>query len=377
MFRALARLVLGHRVLSTLVLAAVIAVFAVGAVGLTVDFSAKAFYGTDSPELDLMEEHQGRFGSQENTLLVLVDGGGETVLTRERIAALAALGEDLGQSPLTTEVRSLADLTRVSRPAPGIVLPVPMINAIPKDEGRAEAWRAEIASDVSLTPRLISEDGVHTAMLVELSVDGDDIDGVRSAVVELDETVEAHEGRAGLSFQTAGIPAVRGGLMDVIIRDQVFFVTVSMVLIAIILILLFRSAHGLTIPLVAAIVPAMMLFGLMGWTDEPVGLINNAFATLLPVIAVADAIHMVTRFHEERRKLATPGQGLTKAQRKQAVIRAMGAIGAACLLTSLTTAVGFLSLNLASMRILKNFGLYAAAGIGFAYFTVLDRKSVV
>ena len=371
MFHALARVVLRRRLLSGLLVAAVIAVFSAGAAGLTVDFSAKAFYGTDSPELDLMEQHQARFGSQENSLLVLVDGGGETVLTRERVEALDALGEDLRRSPLSAEVRSLADVQRISRPAPGVILPVPLVNAIPRDPERAEAWRAEIASDPALTPRLVSEDGAWTAMIVELSVDGDDIDAVRSAVIELDALVEAHEGTAGLSFQTSGIPAVRGGLMDVIIRDQLFFVTVSMVLIAIILILLFRSLHGLTVPLVAAIVPAMMVFGLMGWTDEPVGLINNAYATLLPVIAVADAIHMVTRFHEERRKLAGPGETLTKEQRKLAVTRAMGAIGAACLLTSVTTAIGFLSLNLATMRILKDFGLYAAAGIGFAYFTVL------
>lgn len=371
MFHALARWVLGHRVLSTLVLAAVVAVFTTGVAGLSVDFSAKAFYGTDSPELDLMEEHQERFGSQENTLLVLVDGDGETVLTRERIEIIGALGEELRLSPLTAKVTSLADITRVSRPAPGVLLPVPFVNAIPRDEARAEAWRAEIAQDASLTPRLVSEDGATTAMLVALSVDGDDIDAVRSAVIDLQAIVDAHDGRAGMRLQTAGIPAVRGGLMDVIIRDQATFVTASMVLIAIILILLFRSAHGLTIPLLAAVVPAMMVFGLMGWTGEPVGLINNAYATLLPVIAVADAIHMVTRFHEERRKLVKPGEELTKEQRKTVVVNAMGTIGAACLLTSLTTAVGFLSLNLATMPILKNFGLYAAAGIGFAYFTVL------
>ena len=46
-------------------------------------------------------------------------------------------------------------------------------------------------------------------------------------------------------------------------------------------------------------------------------------------------------------------------------------MGAACLLTSLTTAVGFLSLLTADMPILRGFGLYAACGIGLAYGTVL------
>ena len=46
-------------------------------------------------------------------------------------------------------------------------------------------------------------------------------------------------------------------------------------------------------------------------------------------------------------------------------------MGAACLLTSLTTVIGFLSLNLAAMPVLRSFGTYAAVGIGLAYLSVL------
>ncbi len=52
-------------------------------------------------------------------------------------------------------------------------------------------------------------------------------------------------------------------------------------------------------------------------------------------------------------------------------MRAVGAIGGACLLTSLTTAIGFGSLALARMPILQEFGLFAALGVGFAYGSVL------
>ena len=371
MYRALARLVLDHRKAATALLLAIVAAVASGAIHLQVDFSAKAFFGTASPELTLLEEHLERFPSQEGLLLVLVDGGGEPVLTRERLDALDALAEDLRGHPKVAEVRSLADLSRVNPSLPGMRVPMPLRAQIPTDEDRAEAWREQVLQDPALVPRMISAEGDVTAMLVDLSVDADDIAETREAVLDVEAVVDAHDGEQGLAYQIGGIPAVRAGLLDVIIRDQVTFVTISVILIAIILLILFRSVHGVNIPLVAAAVPAAMTFGVMGFTDEPVGLINNAYATLLPVIAVADAIHMITRFHEERRKLAPPGARLTWEQRRTAVIEAMGSIGPACFLTTFTTAIGFLSLNLASMQILQSFGLYAAFGIGFAYFSVL------
>lgn len=371
MYRALARLVLDNRKAASAVLLAIVLAVASGAAFLQVDFSAKAFFGTQSPELDRLEEHLERFPSQEGLLLILVDGGGDTVLTRDRLDALDTLAEDLRGQDNVAEVRSLADLSRVNRGVAGLAVPMPLRASVPSDPERAEAWRAGLLADPVLVPRMISADGTVTAVLVDLSVNADDIAETRTAVLALEALVAEHDGDQGLAYQIGGIPAVRAGLLDVIVKDQVTFVSISVVLIAILLFLLFRSIHGVNIPLIAAAVPASMTFGLMGFTDEPVGLINNAYATLLPVIAVADAIHMITRFHEERRKLAAPGERLTWAQRRTAVIEAMGSVGAACFLTSFTTAIGFLSLNLASMQILKSFGMYAAAGIGFAYFSVL------
>jgi hypothetical protein len=57
--------------------------------------------------------------------------------------------------------------------------------------------------------------------------------------------------------------------------------------------------------------------------------------------------------------------------RRAAIHEATSKIGAACLLTSVTTGIGFASLAVADMPILRNFGIYAALGIGLAYLGVL------
>ena len=148
-------------------------------------------------------------------------------------------------------------------------------------------------------------------------------------------------------------------------------VPVMMVLIAALLLLLFRRVHGVLVPGLAAAIPTLCVFGVMGVFGEPIGILNQSYATLLPAIVIADAIHLVSRFHEEARRNAAPGQRLSHEQRRAAIVRASGRIGLACLLTTATTGIGFCSLHMANMPVLRSFGLYAALGIVLAYATVL------
>src|SRR5690606_36820746 len=107
----------------------------------------------------------------------------------------------------------------------------------------------------------------------------------------------------------------------------------------------------------------------MGLRGEPIGLLNQIFLVLIPAIAVADAIHLLSRYHEESWRLG--GESLTPETRRAAIIETMEHMGAACFLTSFTTMIGFLSLDLTHMHVLRQFGNYAALGVVFSYLTVL------
>jgi hypothetical protein len=149
-----------------------------------------------------------------------------------------------------------------------------------------------------------------------------------------------------------------------ILKEQLVLISMSIVLMTSILWIMFGSLYGVVIPLLAAAIPSLMLFGFMGHVGEPIGLLNQCYFSLIPVIAIADAVHLVSRFREE---LVSENP----ADRELAIRSAMVHVGAACLLTSATTMVGFGSLGIASMPVLQSFGLYATVGIGLAFLTLL------
>ncbi|HLT38522.1 MAG TPA: MMPL family transporter [Enhygromyxa sp.] len=329
----------------SLVLASVALMLFVAALGtlrLRVDFSSTAFYGDDSEPARRFAEFSRRWGADDADLLVLIgcqqpDG----VLAPERLAAIAELAAALERGDQVRRVTSIAQLPPQLR---------------------------ELA-----IPTLLAADGRTTAIVVELEFSSDDVMRTRAVVDALEPILAAHDpalAELGLTRELAGVPAIRAGFFALVIRDQAIFIPLSLTIIGLALLLVFRRLHGVLIPAVAAAVPTLMLVGVMGWIGEPIGLLNQAYFTLLPVILVADAIHMIARFHEELRGDASDGPADLDLRRR-AIVRASSRVGLACLLTSLTTGIGFASLSLATMPILRSFGLYAALGVSLGLLMVM------
>lgn len=365
MFERFTSTILDHWKAACLGLLILVSFVTAGIGFLRADFSVKSFYGRNDPETTYLAEYQERWGGND-LLFVIVDGGEDGLLGRERLRDLDELTDALEAVEGTGKVLSLTRTPRVNRVA-GLWIPVPLLATAPgadKPE-KMERWRESVLADPQVVPAFLSEDGRYGTFMVSLDVDTADLKQVRPVVKRVQELVDSNPVE-GVEFHLAGVPAIRAGVLNVVVRDQILFVPLAGTLIGILLYLLFKSRHGVVIPAVAAAVPMAMLLGIMGWTGEPFGLLNQVLLALVPAIAVADAIHLVSRYHEE---LAVGERD--EAGRRGAVIRAMGVMGVACFLTSFTTFVGFMSLLETEMPILRMFGLYAAIGVGLAYFTVL------
>ena len=373
MFQRLSQFVLSRRLLVACVLGIVVLGSTAGAARLQADFSAMAFFGGGDPAVDELTAFKERWGKDDAIILVVVTAadGAPDLLTGARLRAVHDLTERLDADRGVAAVHGLTT-TALLRGDPGVIDVSPIVDRLPPGDDLGDL-RGRILADDLLVPTFVSAAGDALSLAVELDVDPDDIGQLRPAVLSLREVVDtwSAERGAGLSLSTAGIPAVRTDFFQLILADQQKTVPLLMAVLALLLLGIFRRIHGAVAPGVAALVPAVMVFGVMGWLGEPIGILNQSYFTLLPVIAVADAIHMVSRFHEEVRRRVGPGEVPSAEVRSAAIRTAMAAIGGACFLTSLTTAVGFASLSAASMPILEGFGLYAALGIVFAYGTVL------
>ncbi|MEC9464851.1 MAG: MMPL family transporter [Myxococcota bacterium] len=351
----------------------VVLVVSGGASSLRPDFALEHFFGSEDSAWDVLERYKAFWGPDDDVMIIVAHVDEGDVLSRERLEAIQELEASLEALEMVKEVTTVATVTRMQNQEDALVLS-PVLETFPdasERDGSLGLWRDQLLGDELLVPGLLSADAKTTTIVVEFTESSADMEQVVPMVAAVRGVTEAFAGKHGLVFAEAGIPAVRADFFAQVMKDQAVFLPLGMLLMAGCLFWVFRSRHGVLIPGLAASVPLMMIFGVMGYRGGHIDMVNQTLTTVLPSIAVADAIHLLNRFHEEARKLAAPGEKLSLAQRHASIRAALAELGSACFLTSLTTGIGFASLATAQMPILRQFGLDAALGILFSYGSVL------
>jgi len=355
--RTLTDLALGHRRVVLALTAVLLVLAGLGAARLRFDLSSRSFYGGDPVEAAALERLTAAFGPDDARLFVVVQANDDTgVVTPSRLRVLAELAEALAADPDVISASGLAELAPLDGGGR-------LVDRVTSDATAAAARTLLMASEA--VPLLLSADGKTTVVAIELRQTSDDAAWVTPVVRRLTGLVATHAQRdPQLELQLAGVPALRAGFQSLSVSDQLLLQPLMWTTMAVVLLFAFRRRDGVLIPLVAAVVPTALLFGLMGWVGEPVGLLSQASFTLLPVIAMTDAVHWLTRVHELRR-------GDPTTEPIAAVEAAGRTVGLACKWTAVTTAAGFASMLVASMPALRSFGGWAAVGIGFVWLTVV------
>ncbi len=371
MFAVLARWTLRHRLLASVLMALIIGSALAGLPRLRADLNARNFFSTNDPELERLDAHLAFWGKDDNQLLVLVSADSGALLTRPRLRRMAWAASALDSLASVLRVQGLADMPGFNE-SEGFVPRLPRIaDSVPRGPSRAHrSWIWKLTHNSPYVPLLLSADGEVSSLLVTLDPELGDTETI-AVVASIKGRLQHFQGFEGLRFELAGVPAMRAAIFELMLGDQKRFMPLAFGLILLILCLLFRRVHGVLIPFLTAAVPMLMLAGVMGWRDEPISVLNQIYFTLLPAITVADAIHLLSRYHEELRRRCSASQRPGSEVRHDAIVEALRHIGPACGLTGFTTVVGFLSLNVASMENLRSFGNYAALGMGFAYLNTL------
>ena len=154
-------------------------------------------------------------------------------------------------------------------------------------------------------------------------------------------------------------------------RDLLFFIGSSVVLLIVFLIIAFRAVWGVLVPLTVVMLANIWILGLMSLIGEPVNMVLTMLPTIVFVVGMSDVVHIVSKYLEELR-LGKP--------KLEAVQIAFREIGLATLLTSVTTAIGFLTLLASNVMPIRIFGLYTAIAVMLAYilaFTILPSLLIL
>ena len=326
-------------------LAAVTAVLGAGALRLTVESSFSSFLDEDHPFLRTTNEVVGAFGTHL-PLLVVLDAG--RPITREDVARTRGFFEGLAFLPYVDRVAHPGN-TSVVRGAGDTLEIASFADAVLGEERTGD-----------LAYSLLGRRGESLAAAVYVRyVAGRDDEDAAEVMAALQAYLEETPPPEGYEVRTAGLVGLYSEIARRIRHDVLWFVLLGGLVTAAFLLYTYRRLSGVAAPLGLVALTLIWTLGGMGWA----GLNLTVSMTLLPplamVVGVADAIHYLN--HVARARAADP-----EAPVSTWVVSAAARVGLPCLLTSVTTMVGFVSLYTSEIRPIRQFGLASAAAIGVA-----------
>ncbi len=119
-----------------------------------------------------------------------------------------------------------------------------------------------------------------------------------------------------------------------------------------------RGPRGIFVPLLITFIAVFWTIGSMGMMGLTMNLLSIALPTMLICVGIGDSMHAIASFHDHIDK------GMA---RLDALKTAFGQVGTPIILTSLTTAIGFLAFLTTHVKPYREMGVYVALGVLYAF----------
>lgn len=213
--------------------------------------------------------------------------------------------------------------------------------------------------------QLISEDGKTLLMLIWLEwVHITTDEGATQEIIEVARAEASRHDVDNLRLRLTGRVPLYMGAQKALSRNHLKFQIIGYALVLVLAVVLFR---GIPAVIIVAGAPALGIFWSHGWLTLFDQLDNPLTGAVLPVlvsmVGFTDGVHLIVHIRSARANGATPMAAAKSAIRE---------VGLACLLTSLTTAIGFGSLMLGSNEYVQGFGRACSIGVMLTFFAVIS-----
>lgn len=322
---------------------------------LKVDPSLETLIVEDHPSRIAYRDFLDQFGTDEFLIIVAGPNSGN-LFTPEHLGAIKKVSEDLAALPQVMEVQSLFATAIVRANDQGVDIR-PLFDDIPQDPKDLEALRALAVSNPLLSGTIVSEKGDACLWLAFPERTKEDSTEDRIALYQAARET-ARKWLGDFEVHIEGVPAVKAVMVEYIVRGMIIFGTASAFFLCLVLYLTFGSWRGVTLPMTVVVLALFWTLGTMGATGGVLDTISSLIFALVLVVGVGDTIHILIQYFEDFYEVG---------KRRQALILTMRKMFTPCLLTSLTTAVGFLSLTTIKIPPIQRFGIYAGVGVFSAF----------
>jgi hydrophobe/amphiphile efflux-3 (HAE3) family protein len=215
--------------------------------------------------------------------------------------------------------------------------------------------------------KTVSED--KTATVVKLQLDSYMSQSEMVNIAKhLDKYLTSEFGAVGAKVYLSGNASMEKDAMDAMTQQTGMLFIIAILFIMLVLYMTFRRVSDVLLSMFVIVVGIFWLIGLMGWVGITYTMISVAIMPLMLGINIAYAIHILSRYYEERED---GGNVVLSAA------ISIKTVGVAVFLAAITTVFGFMSFMITDIPPLRDFGIVCMVGIVFSFLLSLTLLPAV
>ncbi|KJY79777.1 efflux RND transporter permease subunit [Vibrio nigripulchritudo] len=316
------------------------------------------FFDGANPQLQAFEEIQATFNKTDNLAIVIAPADGN-VFTPETLNLVRDFTEDSWQVPFSSRVDSLSNYQHTEAFEDDLLVEDLLLEDYELTQERIEKVKQIALSEPVLLKSVVSESGDVTIVNITLQLPKiDETAELIQVVAFADQLLAKYQAQyPSVTFHKAGIVAMNDAFMVSAQNDTSTLVPAMLAVVLVFLTIMLRSFLSVVATLVVIIGSVTATMGLSGWAGMFLSTATVNIPTLVLTLAVADCVHVI----------ATMRQAMLEGKSKsEAISHSIWLNFMPILITSVTTAIGFLMMNMSDSPVLRDFGNLAALGVMIA-----------
>ena len=325
---------------------------------LAFDNDYRVFFGKDNPQLLAFEAVQRTYTKVDNILFAIIPDSGDA-FSPEVLAAVEELTAESWLLPYALRVDSISNFQHTVAEEDDLIVGDLVVGGADLSADELAQIKQIALADETLVNRLIKPEAYVTGVNVTFQLPGKDVNEVPDSVRAARELAERIEAQYPLSIRMSGVSMLNNAFQETSIVDMQTMIPLMYLIIILAVLVLIRSVSatiGTVLLILMSIITAM---GLAGWMGIKLTPPSSAAPTIISTLAVADSVHLLTTLM----MLMSTG-GLAK---RAAIAESLRINLSPIFLTSITTAIGFLSLNFSDSPPFHDLGNITAIGVMAAF----------
>ena len=318
----------------------------------------RVFFSDENPELATFESFQDTY-AKSDTVLFVIQAPEDKAFSPQLLASIEDLSKKAWQIPYAIRVDSITNFQYSYGEDDELIVEDLIEGALEMTPEQIQQQKLKALSEPLLLGNLISNTADTVGVSVTLSLPQKSMNEIPDAVkVVRALSAEFQQQHPDVHIALAGIAMLNNAFGEASLNDTATLVPLMYGLLIIMTLIVLRSFFGSISTLIIIAFSSMTAMGLAGYLGIPLTPVAAVAPTIIMTLAIADSIHILVTMLNHLRTGATKHDAIIETLRLNLV---------PVTLTSVTTMIGFLTLNFSDAPPYWHLGNITAMGIAAAW----------